>query len=266
MSRQNELINEIKAIFENEQCNDADHELDQSGETEVNEMARKPFKVEVTEKGKKEITDAVKAMIEEEKAGKFKHSDSFPFKVLAILAKQKEPILTTDLRSKTGQKHTQAMNELLRKLEGAELIKRETSHIEPPKGEPKPKGRPKDPNKVPKEKKEKIDRLGGLIKKEPKTNEPKDDAIMENEIEEVESEFNEDNLEEINLISLSKSLINKYGKNGEKGSNEEELNERDNQTAIHQIAESKELALMQYRAGIITDAEYSKVIGLDKIV
>ena len=263
MSRQNNLINEVKKIFENELYNDSDHELDQSGDTEVNEMARKPFNNTLTEKGKEEITKAVKAMIAEEKEGKAKHSDNYVFKTLAKLAKCKvgEAVTTTELQQAAGVKHPQPMNALLSKLVASGYLERATSHVEPEKGEPKPKGRPKGPEK---EKVEKPAKLGGLPlakKVSPsaidKDNDGKSDDVVTENLD--EASIDEAELQELNLVSLEKTLINKYGTKGDKLAEDESLDESETQP----INES--FALMQYRAGIITDTQYRKAIGLDKI-
>lgn len=277
MSRQSDLINEVKRIFENETSNDSD----QGGECGLDEMARKPFNNTLTEKGKEEITKAVKAMIEEEKEGKAKHSDNYVFKTLAKLAKGKvgEPVTTTELQQVAGVKHPQPMNALLSKLVASGYLERATSHVEPEKGEPKPKGRPKGPEK---EKVEKPAKFGGLPlakKVSPsaidKDNDGKSDDVVTENLD--EASIDEAELQELNLASLEKTLVNKYGAKGDKLAEDESIEEaelggastnptedtRDNQSAIHPINEA--FALMQFRAGIITDTQYRKAIGLDKI-
>lgn len=194
MSRQSDLINEVKRIFENETSNDSD----QGGECGLDEMARKPFNNTLTEKGKEEITKAVKAMIAEEKEGKAKHSDNYVFKTLAKLAKCKvgEPVTTTELQQVAGVKHPQPMNALLSKLVASGYLERATSHVEPEKGEPKPKGRPKGPEK---EKVEKPAKFGGLPlakKVSPsaidKDNDGKSDDVVTENLEENESSIQDE--------------------------------------------------------------------------
>lgn len=277
MSRQSDLINEVKRIFENE----SNHE---TNDGDLNEMARKPFNNTLTEKGKEYFVKEVKDAIEEEKAGKAKHSDNFVFKTYAKLAKLKvgEAITTTELQQAAGVKHPQPMNAILSKLVAAGYITRATSHVEPEKGEPKPKGRPKGPEK---EKVEKPKKLGADLPKKSKDavspsaidkdNDGKSDDVVAENLDEVS--IDEAELSEISLASLEKSLISKYGAKGDKLAEDESIEEvelggaetnptedtRDNQSAIHPINES--FALMQFRAGIITDTQYRKAIGLDKI-
>ncbi len=269
MTRSEQLIKEVKKIFESEATNGADHETDESGESGLNEMARKAFNNTLTQKGKTEITKAVKAMIAEDKSEKkTEHAKTFYFKALFALAKAKvgEPILTTVIQEASGCKYPQPINKLLSQLVASEMLTRETSHVEPEPKEPGVKGRPKGPEKPAKEK---ATKLGGLplVKKEKvspsatdKDNDGKADSVINEDFELDENE----SLDEINLVSLEKKYTDQFGVDGNKKGETGELDEhevnpmevtRDNQTAIHPINES--LLLMQMRAGIITDNEYA---------
>ena len=281
MTRSEQLIKEVKSIFEN-------IENTEVNETEVNEMARAAFNVEVTEAGSKAFKEAFKNMEADIKSGKYDHSTGFVYKVFKVFKSMKpggKKVLTSDLRKATGCKHTAPMNELLRGLQKEGYITRESSHVPQPKVSKGPKGRPKGSGE-PKQEKEKINKMGGLkINKKPEStlgqtypqsnfNSPNyaADGVEENMLNE-----NKD------LLQFSKDIVNKYGANGDQGPDDgddtlEEMelggaatnateDTRDNQSAIHPVNESNnQLALMQYRAGLITDTEYRKKIGLDKIV
>lgn len=267
MTRSEQLIKEIKLILENE-----------VNETELDEMARKAFNNMLTEKGKADITAAVAKMDEEDEAGKAEHKKTFIYKALAELAKAEvgEAILTTKIQDASGCKYPQPINKLLTQLKDAGYLTRATSHVEPekdPNAEPKKKGRPAGPEKPKADKPSKAKDLLNLGKKSDIADDTVAEELNENEIEEAS-----ENLEELNFNSLEKKLTDEFGIDGNKKGDEGSLEEmelggaqtnptedtRDNQSAIHPINE--QLALMQFRAGLITDTEYRKRIGLDKLI
>ncbi len=215
------LINAVKKIMESE---------------ELGEMARKAYNNTLTEKGKADITAAVKKMIADDKAaGSTKNTDNFAFKALHFLAKQKvgEPVLTTDIQSAAGCKFPQPINKLLASLVASEYLERASSHVEPEKGEAKPKGRPKGEEKP---KAEKTPKLGGLnlAKPAPKaaatSGEDKEDkSLAENmmNLDELEAELNEneENVNEESVESIAKSLVSKFGKDGSTQGGSDDLDE-----------------------------------------
>jgi hypothetical protein len=224
------LINAVKKIMESE---------------ELGEMARKAYNNTLTEKGKKDISDAVKKMIADDKEKGTKNHESFAFKALHFLAKQKvgAPVLTTDIQKAAGCKFPQPINKLLASLVASEYLERATSHVEPEPKEPGQRGRPKGEEKP---KADKPAKLGGLNLAKPaaKTAEPaaaekeedEEDVknLTENEhLDELEAELNEN--EEVNeesVEAIAKSLISKFGVDGNKeggsGDLDEEYSANDN--------------------------------------
>jgi len=261
------LINAVKKIMESE---------------ELGEMARKAYNNTLTEKGKADITAAVKKMIADDKAaGNTKNTDNFAFKALHFLAKQKvgEPVLTTDIQKAAGVKFPQPINKLLSSLVASEYLERATSHVEPEPKEPGQRGRPKGEEKP---KAEKAPKLGGLnlAKPAPKAAaEPEDDTknLSENEmsLDELEAELNEsgESVNEESVESIAKSIVAKFGKDGSQGgSGSEDLDENSEEIAEKYSADdngnekfvqeseplNESMLTMQYRAGIISDTEYVK--------
>lgn len=219
------LINAVKKIME--------------GEIELGEMARKAYNNTLTQKGKDEITAAVKKMIASDKEGKTKHAENFAFKALHFLAKQKvgEPVLTTDIQNAAGVKFPQPINKLLSTLVASEYLERASSHVEAEPKEPGQKGRPKGPEK---EKAEKPEKLGGLAltKPAPKAKADSEESDVKNiaenmdELNELEAELNENEVSEASIESIEKDLVAKFGVDGSKegGSSEidEEYSDKDN--------------------------------------
>jgi hypothetical protein len=223
------LINAVKKIMESE---------------ELGEMARKAYNNTLTEKGKKDISDAVKKMIADDKEKGTKNHESFAFKALHFLAKQKvgAPVLTTDIQKAAGCKFPQPINKLLASLVASEYLERASSHVEPEPKEPGQRGRPKGEEKP---KTEKPAKLGGLNlakpaakKDEPaaeKEKEEEDDVknLTENEhLDELEAELNEsedlnedENINEESVEAIAKSLISKFGVDGNKEGGSGDLDE-----------------------------------------
>lgn len=269
------LINAVKKIMESE--------------IGLGEMARKAYNNTLTQKGKDEITAAVKKMIASDKEGKSNHAENFAFKALHFLAKQKvgEPVLTTDIQKSAGVKFPQPINKLLSTLVASEYLERATSHVEPEKGEAKPKGRPKGPEK---EKVEKPEKLGGLQLKKPiKPEVPaagEDDNaknLAENgmSLDELEAELNESeevSVNEESIESIEQKLVTQFGSDGNGGNqdSEDNLDEykelhggvgaeqgmeaedalKDDDEVKEQLNES--FLIMQHRAGIITDTQLAQ--------
>jgi hypothetical protein len=269
------LINAVKKIMESE---------------ELGEMARKAYNNTLTEKGKKDITDAVKKMIASDKEGQTKHAENFAFKALHFLAKQKvgEPVLTTDIQKAAGCKYPQPINKLLSSLVASEFLERASSHVEPEKGEAKPKGRPKGEEKP---KVDKAPKLGGLALAKPapkaaSTSSETEKSISENmlSLDELEAELNEndevvneeENVSEESIESIEKSLVAKFGVDGNKesGSSEDEegsLEEKKDESEEEVCEENstpeplnEQMLTMQYRAGIISDTKFAEAKRLLK--
>lgn len=259
------LINAVKKIMESE---------------ELGEMARKAYNNNLTEKGKKDISDAVKKMIADDKKKGTKNHESFAFKALHFLAKQKvgAPVLTTDIQKAAGCKFPQPINKLLASLVASEYLERASSHVEPEPKEPGQRGRPKGEEKP---KADKPAKLGGLNLAKPaakKADEPAEDEdvknLTENEhLDELEAELNEneevneeESVSEESVESIAKSLISKFGIDGNKegGSDDldEEYSDKDNgnEKFIQETTEplNESMLTMQYRAGIISDTELVK--------
>lgn len=273
------LINAVKKIMESEM--------------ELGEMARKAYNNTLTEKGKTDITAAVKKMIADDKAsGTTKNTDNFAFKALHFLAKQKvgEPVLTTDIQKAAGVKFPQPINKLLASLVASEYLERASSHVEPEPKEPGQRGRPKGEEKP---KAEKAPKLGGLDLKKPAPKaaaSTEDDVknLAENEmnLDELEAELNEseESVNEESIESIAKSLVAKFGKDGSSEGGAEEVDEykelhggvgaeqgveaedalkdKDEAEVKEQLNES--MLTMKFRAGLITDTQLANARKLLK--
>ncbi len=212
------LINAVKKIMESE---------------ELGEMARKAYNNTLTEKGKKDINDAVKKMIADDKEKGTKNHENFAFKALHFLAKQKvgEPVLTTDIQKAAGCKFPQPINKLLASLVASEYLERASSHVEPEPKEPGQRGRPKGEEKP---KADKPAKLGGLNLAKPaakqadavEDEESEEKNITENtHLDELEAELNEseemneeESMNEESIESIAKGLVAKFGVDGNKES------------------------------------------------